>query len=165
MGIRDKIDAYKKERAKLKAIEKSAYTGQKAKEKQRKELEKQKKAVQRAEKAAEKGISKAKAGGTWGMVSAAAKKEAANWNLGDGKVEPIVKSGKKSTTKRKTTTDKKTKTGPPQTKMFGRERYKLAGRTKTKSSAETIKQKEKKIGKKARIVKSSKYQYLIYSRK
>jgi len=146
MSIRENVEAYKKERAKLKAIERSAYIGAKEKEKQRK-------AVQKAERAAEKGIAKAKAGGTWGRVATAVKKEASKWDLGDGKVKPITK--KKPAKKER----------PPQTKTFDGKRYKLAGHVRTKPKAEFIKKTEKEAGYKVRMVTSAKWGYLIYTRK
>ncbi len=153
MGIKDKIDAYKKERAKLKAIEKSAYSGQK-------KITDQKKAVQKAEKAAEKGIAKAKAGGTWGFVAKAARKEAAKWELGDGKTEPIIK--KKNTTTKKTISSKEI---PPQTKKFDGKPFKIIGQESSKNKAETLSKRMSKAGYKVRTIKTTKWGYLIYRRK
>jgi len=164
MGIREKVQAYRKEKAKLKAIERSAYIGTKEKEKQRK-------VVQAAEIAAEKGIAKAKAGGTWGRVAGAVKKEAARWDLGDGKVEPIVKK-KKPCAKRKPAAKKVpakrkpvTKEKPPQTKTIDGKTYRLAGHVRSKKRAEFIKESEKEAGYKTRMVTSAKWGYLIYTRK
>lgn len=158
MGIKDKIEAYKKERAKLKAIERSAYIGAKEKEKQRK-------TVQKAEMAAEKGIAKAKSGGTWGKVATTIKKEASKWDLGDGKVEPIVKKKKPCTERKPATKKKPTPQRPPRTKTIDGQTYKLAGHVGMKSRAAIIKKHEQESGYNVRTFTSKKWGYLIYSRR
>jgi hypothetical protein len=174
MGIRERVEAYKKERAKLKAIEKAAYTGAMKKEKQLKELEKQRKAVQRAEKAAEKGIAKAKAGGTWGIVATAVKKEAAHWDLGDGKVTSAKKKRKPTARKCKTTTTKKKPTAAKKkttkrvvhevgkSRTFNGKRYKCVDVVGAAMSS-TVKKKLKAQGKLVRVVSTREGDW-IYTR-
>ena len=72
MKLKDKIDAYNKKKAKIKALEQSAYEGQQ-------KIEKHKKELKESETAIKKGIAKAKAGGLKGKVWAGVKKEAGMW--------------------------------------------------------------------------------------
>lgn len=155
MGFFDKVKKARKEREKLKAIEKSAFIGQK-------KLEDQRKRKEAAEKAAERGISKAKGKAPKGSVEAkilaAAKKEVGKWEL----------KGSKPTSKKRTTTETQkpqSKRFPPQTKKFDGETYKITGHVSSKKRAEFIKNNEKRLGRKVRMIKSKKWGYLIYIRK
>lgn len=146
MGFRDKIREAKQERAKLKAIQKSAYEGQKKLEKQKKEEAKQRKKVEKAELAAKKGIAKAKGKFAEGSIESkifkAAKKEATLWIGGD--ISPKKKDPYNSIT-------------------FNGKRYTLVKIAPNKTQATAKKNSLKAKGKLVRVI-SRKDGFFIYAR-